>query len=408
MNTANFPRKSATFTPYYFNAIALITLPLIGMSIIILVNFAYAFIANPGQVFNHLSIDRLALMLLPLYLSLSCVNYLRNTTILRYNAKQNTFSQRKLLCRWQTPIDAARFRAVTLQTIVNGWRVILLGEESLVVHQTGKELTGNRKLARKMAERIARASGLPFILSDHQDRYDEPFIYRQTAAAEPASPKQRPSLPPSLLYETSLIAIISPVILHITTPLLHGWHSGWMIFILPIVYLLLRSAWWLRQDKHSRFFPNHDQESAFLHMIIFAIFTGIPAYYSLAALFRAAGGETGYFFFALLLGAVSLVPFMIARLQWRILQKPLLSYQADNQTFVLYRWQDYRYTAAHTWPTDNFQGIALRALPIDRWQLLLLGKNGQADILLEEGAEKALRKRQKLLAQSSGMAMLEA
>lgn len=402
---ACLPRHSATFAPRHLRSVSLVTLPLILLTGIALFKLGQALLANPAQTFKNISIDQLLPVAFLLLAILECIHYLQHATLLRYNAQQDTFSQRKILRHWQTPLKAAAFSAIALQESRNTWRVILLGHTPLTVYQISNTFSGNRKIARQLAERIARASALPFILHPCEES-DDTFIYRQTAAAQPADPR-RPVWPPGIFAEAALIAA-TVLILHLSLPALRGWHSAWLLLILPLGYLLLRSLWWQQQDKNRHFFPSLSQQSAFIYLIAFTIITCIPLYFSLTTLFTAAGGQSAHYLLALLTGGITLIPFTLARHEWRALRQPLLSYQADNQTFVIYRWQDYRHVADKTWPVDNFQGIALRALPTERWQLLLLGKNGQNDILLEEGQEKPLRQRQKILAQSSGMAMLEA
>lgn len=234
---------------------------------------------------------------------------------------------------------------------------------------------------------------------------DEPFIYRETAAAAPAVLK-RPRLPPNLFAEVLFIAATC-LYLHTFTGIFHHRQSHWLS-LLPPAYATMRLICWLRGDKHSHFLPARGQQSAGLTMIGFAVIAALPLIFSLRALFAAAGGTGGHLLPALAFAAAGGIALQLAGRQWRILQKPLLAYQADNRAFILYRWQDFRHVASKTWPVENFRGIALRPLPIDCWQLLLLGKHGQSDILLEEGGETYLRQRQKILAQSSGMAMLEA
>lgn len=223
--------------------------------------------------------------------------------------------------------------------------------------------------------------------------------YRQTRAAAAPQPQHR-AIPYAVFGETVLLLAVG-YLLH-----RHYRPAPWLFTLIP-AYAALRCILRPRQDRHCYPFPTTAQRYAAPLLILLTAASAFFCHLTLAALYRAAGGQTAQFAAAILPGALGILFLRALHSQWRTLCKPLLAYQADNHSLILYQWQDYRHIPGKTWPVENFRGIALHKLPIEHGQLLLLGKNGQPDILIEEGGETYLRQRQQLLARSSGMAMLE-
>lgn len=112
----------------------------------------------------------------------------------------------------------------------------------------------------------------------------------------------------------------------------------------------------------------------------------------------------------LAVGLLLIIPLCYAFWRHYRLSKSL-SYQAVEHCFRLQHWENGQ-THTQTWPADHFRGVLLRRLPGQLCQLLLIGRDGQTDVMIDEvdghlfGKPGQLVRLQRHIHRSSGLPIL--